>query len=300
MLEKQRYEEERLEEDPDLNDGKSSTDDSSTSSHSEESKSSIDDEKPLAGGETSEINISTPSTFPYNSPKLSKKNIVLDKKDQKKLEKFMDHMKDFQEQLSIINPDVTSRFKDLATEVVIPNIISHFKGKPFEAVAAAILNQACRDVEYPITIRQIVTVSNAKEKIVNKCIMTIKELLPSEGETKHFNAGEMIEVITSKLMCSESTKKAAHQVWKNIEKLNFIKSIHSATLAACCILISSLLSKDQVSGANTKSADLEAVANAAGITKLTLRTSYRMLHPYRSYFITEDCKLQDPTNLKEF
>jgi hypothetical protein len=59
-----------------------------------------------------------------------------------------------------------------------------------------------------------------------------------------------------------------------------------------------LLSKDIAS--KNAGIDLETVAGEASICKLTLRTVYRTLYPYRGYFITEDCKLNDSKGLREY
>lgn len=84
---------------------------------------------------------------------------------------------------------------------------------------------------------------------------------------------------------------AAIKIWENIERLNFIKSIHQVTLAACCLKFACALSE----GADK---DFDAIAGAAGITKMTLKNMYRELFPYRYYFITAECQIGDPKNLK--
>jgi transcription initiation factor TFIIIB Brf1 subunit/transcription initiation factor TFIIB len=124
----------------------------------------------------------------------------LDKKEEKKLQKFMEHLDEYSEALKIVdNQALVEKYKELAT-LVIPRVVSHFKGKPFEAISAAILLHSCREIQYPVTIRQIVMISDAKEKLINKCIMSLKEIMPEkeEGE-KQFNAGELIEMIAGKL-----------------------------------------------------------------------------------------------------
>jgi len=129
--------------------------------------------------------------------------------------------------------------------------------------------------------------------MINKCIFTLKEILPSENEVKHFKAGEFILVLAQKLDITEKVKLAAIKIWENIEKLNFVKSIHQVTLAACCLRFACALGE-----ADDK--DFDVIAGAAGITKMTLKNMYRELFPYRFYFITEECMIGNPQNLKNF
>lgn len=215
--------------------------------------------------------------------------ISLDRKEKKKFQKFVELCEDYQTKLKISNALVFEKFKQLAT-LVIPRLLSHFKSKPFEAVAAAILLYACREVDYPITLKQIVSITDSKEKLINKCVFSLKEILPSNAEVKHFKAGEFINVLADKLKLNGHVRAAAIKIWENIEKLNFMKSIHAVTLAACCLKFACSLSDSDK--------DFETLAMVAGITKMTLKNMYRELFPYRFYFITADCRLRDPAELK--
>jgi len=213
----------------------------------------------------------------------------LDRKDMKKFQKFVELCDDYQKKLNISNQEVSEKFKRLAI-LVIPKLLSHFKSKPFESVAAAILLYACREVNFPITLKQIVSVADSKEKLINKCVFTLKEILPQDTEVKHFKAGEFIKVMAEKLKLTEHVRAGAVKIWENIERLNFMKSIHAMTLAACCLKFACSLSDSDK--------EFETLAVAAGITKMTLKNMYRELFPYRFYFITADCMLGDPKDLK--
>jgi len=226
--------------------------------------------------------------FEDGSP-LLKSCSSLDKKDIKKLEKFYELLSDYREKLELTQESVSIKYKELA-QIVVPQLTTYFKNKPFEAVAAAILLYACREVGHPITIKQIVSVSDTKEKFINKCIFSIREILPENAEVKQFKAGEFIDTLGMKLKLKESTITAARKVWENIEKLNFVKSIHPVTLAACCLHFTCCLSDDE--------RDVEEISQAAGIAKMTLKNMYRELFPYRHYFITADCMLRNPGDLK--
>jgi len=227
----------------------------------------------------------------HNSqPMTSSSPQALDKKDLKKLDKFLECLNVFMEKLNINNHLVQEKFKELAT-IAIPKLLTHFKSKPFEAVVAAILLYSCREVDCPITIKQIVSVSDAKEKLINKCIFALKEILPNDTEIKQFKAGEFIKVLAEKMKVKDNVRIAASKIWENIEKLNFVKSIHAVTLAACCLKFACCLSDEDK--------DFEAIAMAAGITKMTLKNMYRDLFPYRFYFITVDCMLRDPRELRQ-
>jgi transcription initiation factor TFIIIB Brf1 subunit/transcription initiation factor TFIIB len=62
------------------------------------------------------------------------------------------------------------------------------------------------------------------------------------------------------------------------------------TLASCCLKFACALSDCD--------RDFETIALAAGITKMTLKNMYRELYPYRFHFITSNCNLRDPHDLK--
>lgn len=239
---------------------------------------------------------STQSTSPSHSledmksPQQAHHFEPLDKKDEKKLQKFLECYDSYAEKLALNDDKVKFKFEELA-RLVLPKLVSHFKSKPFESVAAAILLYACREVDHTITIKQIVSASDAKEKLINKCIFTIKEILPEDKAVKHFNAGEFIKVLSEKLGLDSNTGGAAFKIWVNIKNLKFSKSIHATTLAACCVSFACLL--------GTSERDFESIAVAAGITRMTLRNMYKELFPYRMYFITHDCGLRNPQDLKE-
>ena len=206
----------------------------------------------------------------------------LDKKDLKKIKKFESCMREYLQKLSITDPSVEKKYLQLL-RLVVPQLSTHFKSKPFEAIAAAVLLFACREVQYPITIKQITQVTEAKEKLINKCIFSIKEIIPNNQEIRHFKADEFILVIGDKLQVSDVIKQAALKINENIEKLGYIKSNHPATLACCCIKFASALSGEDKG--------FDEIVEKAGINKMTLRNMYRDLFPYRFYFITSDCHL---------
>jgi transcription initiation factor TFIIIB Brf1 subunit/transcription initiation factor TFIIB len=216
-------------------------------------------------------------------------NSKLDKKDLKKLEKFIELLHEYMKKLNISNALIEEKYTELAT-AAIPKLTTNFKSKPFEAVAAAILLYSCREINYPITIKQIASVSESKDKVINKCIFSIKEIIPTNSEVKQFGSVEFIQVISGKLLLPDNVRLAAIEINKNIQGLNFIKSIHAVTLAACCIKFASALSEHEKS--------FDEIAEATSITKMTLKNMYRELFPYRFYFI-KDCRLpKGPHDLK--
>jgi len=102
---------------------------------------------------------------------------------------------------------------------------------------------------------------------------------------KRFNAGEFINVLSQKLGLDNKIKTIAHKIWENIERLNFLKSVHAITLASCCVKFACELCSDD--------RQFESIAVAAGITKMTLKNMYRDLYEYRAHFITQDCKVNN-------
>lgn len=221
----------------------------------------------------------------------SDSEIPLDKKDLKKFKKFESCFREYLQKLNITDSSVEKKYLEIL-RLVVPQLSTQFKSKPFEAIAAAVLLYACREVQYPITIKQITQVTDAKEKLINKCIYAIKEILPNVQEIKFFSADEFIVVIGDKLLINDVIKQAALKIHDNIVKLGYVKSSHAATLASCCIKFASALSGED--------RGFDEIAEGAGINKLTLRNMYRDLFPYRFYFITSDCHLlKSPAELPD-
>ena len=210
------------------------------------------------------------------------KEVQLDKKDLKKFHRFENCLQEYLQKLSITNPAVEQKYLELL-RLVVPQLSTHFKSKPFEAIAAAILLYACREVQYPITVKQIIQATDAKEKLVNKCIFSIKEVIPHSEGVKHFKADEFIIKIGDKLLVNDVIKQTSLKIHQNIQSLNFIKSNHAATLACCCIKFACALSSEDKG--------FDEIAEAASINKMTLRNMYRELYPYRFRFLTSECCL---------
>lgn len=215
-------------------------------------------------------------------------NAKLDKKDSKKLEKFIELLHEYMKKLNLSNALIEQKYVELSS-IAIPKLSTNFKSKPFEAVAAAILLYACREVQHPITIKQIASASDCKDKVINKCIFSMKELIPTESA--QFGSEKFIHVLSEKLILADNVRFAALEIDKNIANLNFVKSIHAVTLAACCVKFASALSHCDKS--------FDEIAVAVGITKMTLKNMYRDLFPYRFHFVKDNCKLaRGPEDLK--
>mmetsp|Transcript_65108 Transcript_65108/g.75681 ORF Transcript_65108/g.75681 Transcript_65108/m.75681 type:complete len:413 (+) Transcript_65108:60-1298(+) len=206
-------------------------------------------------------------------------NSGIDKKDLKKFEKFEGFLAEYLKKLGIQDAAVERKYHEIL-RIVIPKLATTFKSKPFEAIAAAILLYACREVQCPIAVKQIIQASNSQEKLVNKCIFSIKEILPNKDEIKLFKADEFILKIGDKLLLSDIIKQTALRMEESVERLNLGKSNHPATVACCCIKFACALSEEDRS--------FEMIAEAAGINKMTLRSIYRELYPDRFRFIASD------------
>jgi len=77
---------------------------------------------------------------------------VVCKKDRKKFDKFVDLYNEYTEKLNLSNKALENKYKEL-TVVAMNRLCDAFKSKPMEAVAAAILLYACREIGHAITIR---------------------------------------------------------------------------------------------------------------------------------------------------
>ena len=80
-----------------------------------------------------------------------------------------------------------------------------FRSKPHKAIAMVIIFLAYRKAGVPITLRKMTSMSYMKTKMINKCLVTLKHILPKD--TSYDAKPEtFITSITQKLHLSQATR----------------------------------------------------------------------------------------------
>ena len=106
------------------------------------------------------------------------------KKQDKKIAKFDEILNNQLGSLTIENLDEIKHICLDLVKFILPHLTNHFRNKPFEAVCAAIIVVACRNANFPITLKEVVSAackSKDLTKLINKCIFSLKSLLASQS-----------------------------------------------------------------------------------------------------------------------
>lgn len=212
------------------------------------------------------------------------------KKNNKKLQKFEDILDKMFLKLNIKNVDEIKTICLDVLNLIIPVLSEHFKNKPFEAVTAAVVVFSCRNANYPITLKEIVSASCAQgkdlTKMINKCIFSLKAILPeNEFTTKILNPEAMAQKLIEKLNLDGKVLSNVLRLIKFIEARNLIKGKHPNTIAACAIKIITILYSEDRNGLC-----FELLAQEANLNKITLKNTYRDLYIHYKEILDEMSK----------
>ena len=192
------------------------------------------------------------------------------KKLGKKLEKLEEILDNYIIKLDIKNDEVRQMCSGLL-KTIAPQIQVEFRNKPFEAVVASILLAACSQLNYPITIKEVVNIASDVKgktltKIIHKCIFVVKGYLLKGEEFKIYQPEELVRKIAEKidlhLFASYPKCEAVCKIIiESLRLKNLIMGRHSSTIAAYALLLSCFLNGIKI--------NLNQRAQAANINKIT-------------------------------
>ena len=141
------------------------------------------------------------------------------------------------------------------------------RGRSISALIASALYAACRDTETPRTLKDIGQASNIKRKDIARCYrLLLRELnlkMPVVDPVK------CISRIASKAGLSEKTKRKATKILQKAEELKISAGKDPMGLAAAALYVACV-----TNGENKTQRD---VAEAAGVTEVTIRNRYKGL-----------------------
>jgi transcription initiation factor TFIIB len=141
------------------------------------------------------------------------------------------------------------------------------RGRSISAIIAASLYAACRDRETPRTLKDLALVSNVKKKDIARCY----RLLLREMDIKMpvVDPSKCVSRIASRAGLSEKTKRRALEILKKAEEARISAGKDPMGLAAAALYVSCTLE-----GEDKTQRD---VAEAAGVTEVTIRNRYKGL-----------------------
>ncbi|MGB0643071.1 MAG: transcription initiation factor IIB, partial [Nitrosopumilus sp.] len=141
------------------------------------------------------------------------------------------------------------------------------KGRSISALIASALYAACRDTETPRTLKDVADAGNIKKKDIARCYrLLLRELnlkMPVVDPVK------CISRIASKAGLSEKTKRKATKILQTAEEQKISAGKDPMGLAAAALYVACV-----TNGENKTQRD---VAEAAGVTEVTIRNRYKGL-----------------------
>ena len=141
------------------------------------------------------------------------------------------------------------------------------RGRSISALIASALYAACRDTETPRTLKDISSSSNIKRKDIARCYrLLLRELglkMPVVSPVK------CISRIASKASLSEKTKREATKILQKAEEVKISAGKDPMGLAAAALYVACVT--------NGESKTQRDVAEAAGVTEVTIRNRYKGL-----------------------
>ena len=141
------------------------------------------------------------------------------------------------------------------------------RGRSISALIASALYAACRDTETPRTLKDIGNASNIKRKDIARCYrLLLRELSLKMPVVNPINC---ISRIASKAGLSEKTKREATKILQTAEELKISAGKDPMGLAAAALYVACVT--------NGESKTQRDVAEAAGVTEVTIRNRYKGL-----------------------
>ena len=141
------------------------------------------------------------------------------------------------------------------------------RGRSISAMIAASLYAACRDTETPRTLKDVADAANVKRKDIARCY----RLLHHELELKMpvVDSIQCIARISSKLEITEKTKRYAVKVLQEAQERKESAGKDPMGLAASALYLACVK--------NGVSVTQRDIAEAAGVTEVTIRNRYKGL-----------------------
>jgi len=139
------------------------------------------------------------------------------------------------------------------------------RGRSISALIAAALYAACRDTETPRTLKDVADAGNIKKKDISRCYrLMLREL---ELKMPVVDSIQCIARISSKLKITEKTKRYAIKVLKEVQEREESSAKDPMGIAATALYLSCIQ--------NGVSITQRALAEAAGVTEVTIRNRYK-------------------------
>jgi len=141
------------------------------------------------------------------------------------------------------------------------------RGRSISAIAAASLYAACRITQTPRTLREITKQSPIDKKDIARCYrLMLKDL---NMQMPKPDAQTRVPKIAAKVGVGEKTQQAAIDILRRAEKVRTTAGKDPMGLAAAALYIACVM--------NNEKRTQKVIADAAGVTEVTIRNRYKGL-----------------------
>ncbi len=141
------------------------------------------------------------------------------------------------------------------------------RGRSISAIAAASLYAACRTSQTPRTLRELAVHSPIEKKDISRCYrLLLRELNLRMPIPK---AQLRVPKIAAKVNVGENTQQAAVEILREAERLKTTAGKDPMGLAAAALYIACVM--------NDEKRTQKMIADAAGVTEVTIRNRYKGL-----------------------
>ena len=141
------------------------------------------------------------------------------------------------------------------------------RGRPISAIAAASLYAACRVIGTPRTLRELGRVSTIDKKDLARCYRLLLQGLNLRMPVP--SAQLRVPRIAAKVNIGEKTQQTAVDILQRAEKKRTTAGKDPMGLAAAALYIACVM--------NGENRTQKTIAEAAGVTEVTIRNSYKSL-----------------------
>jgi len=158
------------------------------------------------------------------------------------------------------------------------------KGRSNDAIASACLYIACRQEGVPRTFKEICAISKVSKKEVGRCFKLILKAL--ETSVDLITTGDFMSRFCSNLGLPSSVQRAATHIARKAVELDIVPGRSPISVAAAAIYMASQASADKKSQ--------KEIGDIAGVADVTIRQSYKLMHPKAAELFPTDFKFHTP------
>ena len=198
----------------------------------------------------------------------------------KLIQKGLRAIKDFSQNLNLKEMTI-HRANELYKKIEDDGVL---KGKSVDAKVAAVIFVASRLENQARNIKQILQVTQAKQKELNTCYKKIKEIIPDLKVS--LDAAQLADQCCNKLGLPMDVNNASKWIAKKITELEIAQGRQPQTIAGVAVFIASSLSVDK--------RPVSCIAEAVQITEQTIKQAYKEIYEYRNEIIPVWWKHKEP------